>query len=69
MVTRYTTNGDGAAVQDPGRVNSERIIERGNTKKWLEAMKADADKEVAFALRKLKYVVPVSHRAGVCGRG
>lgn len=54
MVTHYTTNGDGAAVQDPGRVNSERTIERSNTKKWLDAMKADTDKEVAFALGKLK---------------
>jgi hypothetical protein len=51
-------------VQDPGRANSERAIERGTNKKWLDGMKANADMEVAEAMRKVKYVVPTLHCAG-----
>jgi hypothetical protein len=54
MVTRFTTKGDRAPVQDQGRANSERAIERGTNKKWLDGMEADADMEVAEAMRKVK---------------
>ena len=54
MVTRFTTTGEGADVQDPGRTNSQRAMERGATKKWLDGMKADTDKEVAAAMHKVK---------------
>lgn len=54
MVTRYTTKGDGAAVQDPGRANSERAIERANGKKWLDGMVADSHAGVDAVMKKLK---------------
>lgn len=54
MVTRFTTTGEGAAVEDPGRTNSQHAMERGATRKWLDGMKADTDKEVTAAMRKVK---------------
>jgi len=68
MVLRYTTKGDGAPIHDPGRANSERTIEKGANKKWLDGMKADADTEVTEAMRKLKYVITVPHCAGTVER-
>ena len=54
MVTRYTTKGDGAAVQDPGRANSERAINGRNTKKWMESIIEDSDGEVDALIKKLQ---------------
>lgn len=54
MVTRYTTMGDGGAVQDPGRANSERAIERANGKKWMDGIVADSNADVDAIMKKLK---------------
>ena len=54
MVTRYTTKGDGAAVQDPSRANSERAIERANAKKWMDDVVADSNAEVDAIMKRLK---------------
>lgn len=54
MVTRYTINKTGEAAYDAGRVNSERTIERGSNKKWLDGMKTGSDTEADEAMRNLK---------------
>jgi hypothetical protein len=54
MVTRYTTKGDGAAVQDPGRANSERAIQGRNTKKWMDGIMEDSDGELDALIKKLQ---------------
>ena len=54
MVTRYTTKGDGAAVQDPGRANSERAIQGRNTKKWMDGIMEDSDGELDSLISKLQ---------------
>lgn len=54
MVTRYTTKGDGAAVQDLGRANSERVIEKANGKKWMDGIVADSNADVDAIMKKLK---------------
>ena len=53
MVTRYTTKGDGAAVQIPGRANSERAIQGRNTKKWMDGIVDDSDGELDALISKL----------------
>ena len=69
MVTRYTTKGDGAAVQDPGRANSERAINGRNTKKWMESIIEDSDGEVDALIKKLQYAPLIACCAGISGRG
>jgi hypothetical protein len=54
MVTRYTTKGDGAAVQDPGRANSERAMGRRNIKKWMDDILADSNGDADAALKKMQ---------------
>jgi hypothetical protein len=54
MVTPYTTKGDGAAVQDPGRQNSERAIERGKNKKFMDSIMEDSDGAVDALIKKLQ---------------
>jgi hypothetical protein len=54
MVTRYTTKGDGAAVQDPGRQNSERAIERGKNKTFLDGIVEDSNEAVDALIKKLQ---------------
>lgn len=68
MVTRYTTKGDGAAVQDPGRANSERAIHGRNTKKWMESVIEDSDGEVDALIKKLQYAPLIARCAGISGR-
>ncbi|GAB7326784.1 hypothetical protein MBLNU13_g10726t2 [Cladosporium sp. NU13] len=60
MVARYTTKGDGAAVQDPGRANSQRAIHGRNTKKWMEGILDDSDGELDALISKLQ---PASENA------
>ena len=52
MVTRYTTKENDAAAHDTGRANSERAIERGTNKKWMESIKLDSDGEVDATMKK-----------------
>jgi hypothetical protein len=54
MVSRNTITEKGAAAYDPGRVNSERTIEKGSSKKWMDGMKEDSDKGLDAAMKHLK---------------
>jgi hypothetical protein len=54
MVTRYATKGDRAAVQDPGRQNSERAIERGKNKKFMDSIVEDSNEAVDALINKLQ---------------
>jgi hypothetical protein len=54
MVSRNTTTEKRAAAHDEGRINSKRTMEKGSSKKWMDGMNEDSDKELDAAMKHLK---------------